>query len=109
MMPAGGDALFGAEVVSADEIVADAAHAMAAEKQRAFIGGWQALLGGLAEVAQIDERAANEIEVYIESRPVFAAFFDGQTGVGADYFGGLHEVVDLGARVRVGHERESGL
>lgn len=39
LMPPRADALLGAEIISSDEIMADAAHPMAAEEKGAFVGG----------------------------------------------------------------------
>lgn len=60
-MRAGRDALFGAEILATDKIMADSAHAMAAENQRGFVGGRQAEFSGFAQIAQVDKWAVEQV------------------------------------------------
>jgi len=68
LMPAGGDALFGPEIVATDEIVADAAHPIGTEDQIGFVSGRSSVIDRLAEIAKFDVGAVEQIEIYAESR-----------------------------------------
>ena len=103
LMPAGRDALFGAEIFATDKIMADTAHAMAAENQRGFVGGRQAEFSGFAQIAQVDKWAVEQVEIHIKPRAVLAAFRDCETGVFADGLRCLDKRVNLRAGVGVGH------
>lgn len=60
-MPAGRDALFGAEILATDKIMADPAYPMAAENQRGFVGGRLAEFSGFAQIAQVDKWAVEQV------------------------------------------------